>query len=95
MKIHEYQAKEIFAHYGIPIQEARLCHSVNEVANAVEVLGLPVVVKAQVLAGGRGKAGGIKFSAKKKMLLLQPRRYWGWKSKNLKLKNCWYVRRLI
>ena len=60
MKIHEYQAKEIFAEYQIPVQKQVLCTTVNEVANAFDEIGDAVVVKAQVLVGGRGKAGGIK-----------------------------------
>jgi len=62
MKIHEYQAKEIFSQYKIPITKEILCHTVNEVETAAEKLELPVVVKAQVLTGGRGKAGGIKLA---------------------------------
>ena len=62
MKIHEYQAKEIFSHYNIPVTRETLCYSVDEVIAATDKLGLPVVVKAQVLTGGRGKAGGVKLA---------------------------------
>jgi len=62
MKIHEYQAKEIFSRYGIPVTKEMLCYTVDEVRSATEKLGLPVVVKAQVLTGGRGKAGGVKLA---------------------------------
>jgi len=62
MKIHEYQSKEIFSRYNIPVTRELLCHSVDEVAGAIDKLGLPVVVKAQVLTGGRGKAGGVKLA---------------------------------
>ena len=62
MKIHEYQAKEIFSHYNIPVTSEVLCYSVDQVIAATEKLGLPVVVKAQVLTGGRGKAGGVKLA---------------------------------
>ena len=62
MKIHEYQAKEIFSRYGIPVTRETLCHTVDQVRSASEKLGLPVVVKAQVLTGGRGKAGGVKLA---------------------------------
>ena len=62
MKIHEYQAKEIFSRYKIAVTNEILCHSVSEVQSAAERLGLPVVVKAQVLVGGRGKAGGVKLA---------------------------------
>ena len=62
MKIHEYQAKEIFSRYMIPVTTETLCFTVDEVKAATEKLGLPVVVKAQVLTGGRGKAGGVKLA---------------------------------
>ena len=62
MKIHEYQAKEIFKKFSIPIPEGRLANTVDEVKQAVNELGLPVVIKAQIQAGGRGKAGGVKLA---------------------------------
>jgi succinyl-CoA synthetase beta subunit len=60
MKIHEYQAKEIFAKYKIAILKEIVCDTVEEVAEAYDKIGGTVVVKSQVLVGGRGKAGGIK-----------------------------------
>ncbi len=65
MKIHEYQAKDIFADYQIPVQQQIVCETVEQVANAYDTLNADVVVKAQVLVGGRGKAGGIKFCTSK------------------------------
>lgn len=63
MKIHEYQAKEIFVKYGIPINPGYLCHSVDDVIQAYDNIDNNlVVVKAQVLTGGRGKAGGVKLA---------------------------------
>ncbi|WP_423129214.1 ADP-forming succinate--CoA ligase subunit beta [Gaoshiqia sp. Z1-71] len=62
MKIHEYQAREIFKKYGLPVPKHVLCHSVGEVKEAVKNLDRLVVIKAQVLAGGRGKAGGVKLA---------------------------------
>lgn len=62
MKIHEYQSKEIFSRYGIPVTNEIVCFSSNEALDASAKLGLPVVVKAQVHAGGRGKAGGVKLA---------------------------------
>ena len=61
MKIHEYQAKEIFARYGIPIPSGEVVSSPEEAAEAARRLGGRVVVKAQVHAGGRGKGGGIRI----------------------------------
>ena len=60
MKIHEYQAKDIFSRYGIPIPEGRVAYTPEEAADIASELGVKAVVKAQVHAGGRGKAGGIK-----------------------------------
>lgn len=62
MKIHEYQAKEIFAQYGIPVTRETLCYTKDEVISSAEKLGFPCVIKAQVLTGGRGKAGGVKLA---------------------------------
>ena len=62
MKIHEYQGKELFDRMGIPTAKGKVCRSVSEVLSAYDELGLKsAVVKAQVLTGGRGKAGGIKM----------------------------------
>jgi succinyl-CoA synthetase beta subunit len=60
--LHEYQGKELFGRYGIPVSEGRLATTPGEVRAAAEELGCPVVVKAQVLTGGRGKAGGVKLA---------------------------------
>lgn len=61
MKIHEYQAKDILARYGIPIQPGRVANTPEEAEEIARELGGPVVIKAQVYVGGRGKAGGIQF----------------------------------
>jgi succinyl-CoA synthetase beta subunit len=60
--LYEYQGKELFARFGIPVSEGRLATSPDEARAAADDLGGPVVVKAQVLTGGRGKAGGIKLA---------------------------------
>ncbi len=62
MKIHEYQAKELFAIYGIPVALSRAVTSVEDAVNAGKEIGSPVVVKAQIHAGGRGKGGGIALA---------------------------------
>ncbi|MCP5023463.1 MAG: ADP-forming succinate--CoA ligase subunit beta [bacterium] len=60
MKIHEYQAKQLLAKYGLSVPEGRVCTSVEEVVQAYKELGTPLqVVKAQIHAGGRGKGGGV------------------------------------
>ncbi len=66
MKIHEYQAKDLFSSYGIPVKEQILCYEPGEAAVAYEELDKEcVVIKAQVLTGGRGKAGGVKLAKSK------------------------------
>ena len=62
MKLHEYQSKQIFARYGIPIPKGRIAGTSSEVKQIAEELGGRVVVKSQVLVGGRGKAGGIRLA---------------------------------
>ncbi len=63
MKIHEYQAKELFRKYNIPIPEGHVAFSTLEAIGAADKLGdYPVVVKAQIHAGGRGKGGGVKLA---------------------------------
>ena len=62
MKLHEYQAKEIFARYGIPVPQGRVAATASEARSATEGFGGHAVVKAQVHAGGRGKAGGVKVA---------------------------------
>jgi len=63
MKIHEYQAKELFRRQGIAVPEGRMVRTADEAKQVAEELGGQVVVKAQVLVGGRGKAGGVKLAA--------------------------------
>ena len=63
MKIHEYQAKELFRKYNVPVPEGQPAFSVDEACSAADTLnGFPVVVKAQIHAGGRGKGGGVKLA---------------------------------
>jgi len=62
MNLHEYQAKELFRAYGIPVPDGKVAFSASEAADVAKSLTTPkVVVKAQVHAGGRGKAGGVKL----------------------------------
>jgi len=58
----EYQGKQLFAQFGIPVSDGRAVDSVEGALAAAEEVGYPVMVKAQVHAGGRGKAGGVKFA---------------------------------
>ncbi|MFD2167125.1 ADP-forming succinate--CoA ligase subunit beta [Thalassotalea euphylliae] len=62
MNLHEYQAKQLFAEYGLPVSEGFACDTPQEAAEAADKIGGDMwVVKAQVHAGGRGKAGGVKL----------------------------------
>ncbi len=61
MKVHEYQAKALLSQYGIPIPRGRVASSTGEAREIAAEIGSKAVVKAQVYAGGRGKAGGIKI----------------------------------
>ncbi|HLY31855.1 MAG TPA: ATP-grasp domain-containing protein, partial [Ktedonobacterales bacterium] len=61
MKIHEYQAKEILRRYGVPVQPGKVATTPDEAEAIAREFGVPVVIKAQVYVGGRGKAGGIQF----------------------------------
>ncbi len=64
MKVHEYQAKSLFARYGVRVEKSLLVYSVDEAVEAYKTLDMPrVVVKAQVHTGGRGKAGGVKVAS--------------------------------
>ncbi len=77
MKIHEYQAVELFRKFGIPVPEGRVAADLAEAQAIAGAIGFPVVLKAQVLSGGRGKAGGVAIVANSKEL----------KERFLKIKN--------
>ncbi|ABL88200.1 succinyl-CoA synthetase (ADP-forming) beta subunit [Pyrobaculum islandicum DSM 4184] len=62
MKLHEYEAKELFLRYGVKIPPGKLALTPDEVRKIAEEIGTPVVLKAQVVVAGRGKAGGIKIA---------------------------------
>ncbi len=62
MKLHEHQAKTLFADAGIPVPDSRLATTVDEALDAVDEIGYPAAIKAQVHVGGRGKAGGITIA---------------------------------
>lgn len=62
MKIHEYQAKQVLRRYGAPAPDGAVCETPEEARDHAAALGAPVVIKAQVHVGGRGKAGGVKVA---------------------------------
>ena len=63
MNIHEYQAKAVLSRYGVAVPEGDVADTVESAVSIAEGLGLPVVIKAQIHAGGRGKGGGVKLAA--------------------------------
>jgi succinyl-CoA synthetase beta subunit len=62
LKIHEYQGKVLLAQYGVSVPRGKVAYSADEAVEAAKSLGFPVVVKAQIHAGGRGKGGGVKLA---------------------------------
>ena len=62
MKIHEYQGKTVLARYGVPVPRGGVAYTADEAVEVAKGLGFPVVVKAQIHAGGRGKGGGVKLA---------------------------------
>ena len=62
MDLYEYQGKQLFGRFGIPVSDGRFVTTPEQARTAAEEIGGAVVVKAQVLTGGRGKAGGIKLA---------------------------------
>ncbi|MCK5751609.1 MAG: acetate--CoA ligase family protein, partial [Mycobacterium sp.] len=63
MDLFEYQAKELFAKHEVPTSAGRVTDTVEGARQIAEEIGKPVMIKAQVKVGGRGKAGGVKYSA--------------------------------
>ena len=63
MKIHEYQAKALLSLYGIPVPNGKVAETPAEAGRIASELGGKVIVKAQIYAGGRGKAGGVKIAS--------------------------------
>jgi succinyl-CoA synthetase beta subunit len=77
MNLHEYQAKQLFAEYGLPVSEGFACDNPQEAAEAASKIGGDMwVVKCQVHAGGRGKAGGVKLVKSKEEIRPSPKTGW-------------------
>src|SRR5512135_1166877 len=77
MNLHEYQGKELFRAAGLPVPPGEVAATAEEALAIAQKLGYPVVVKAQVLIGGRGKAGGVKVVATPADLEREARRILG------------------
>jgi succinyl-CoA synthetase beta subunit len=90
MKIHEYQARNLFAEYGIPVAQGDVAQTPDQALAIARKTGFPVVVKAQVLVGGRGKAGGVKVVGNEAELASEFNRI-----KNLNIKGYTVERLLI
>jgi succinyl-CoA synthetase beta subunit len=87
MNIHEYQAKQIFAEAGIPVPDGEVATNPQEAQATAERLNKPVMVKAQVHVGGRGKAGGIKFAENAEAARVLSQSILGMEIKGLKVKK--------
>ncbi|MCP4569311.1 MAG: ADP-forming succinate--CoA ligase subunit beta [FCB group bacterium] len=87
MKIHEYQAKEIFQSAGIPVPQGRVATTVQEAVTIADEIGGPVMVKAQVHVGGRGKAGGVKYAENLEAAKIWAQRILGMNIKGLEVKK--------
>jgi len=87
LNLHEYQSKRIFAKFGIPVPQGEVATTPEEVRQIAKRMGTPVVVKAQVLVGGRGKAGGIKLARTPEEAEEVARRILGMELKGLKVRK--------
>jgi len=94
VKIHEYQAKDILARYGIPVQPGRVARTPEEAEAIARELGGPVVIKAQVYVGGRGKAGGIQFGDTPEQARAAAAKVLGMEIKGLKVEKVLVVSKL-
>lgn len=87
MKIHEYQAKEIFRKYGIPVPPGEMAETPEQAKEIAQKIGKPVMIKAQVHVGGRGKAGGIKSAQNAEEAYEKAKNILGMDIKGLKVKK--------
>lgn len=87
MKVHEYQAKEVFAQYGIPVPQGEIATNPVDAFEIAEKYNKPVMVKSQVHVGGRGKAGGIKYAENAEAAKVLATKIIGMKIKELEVKK--------
>ena len=90
MKLHEYQAKTFLRDAGIPVPEGRVAATPAEAEKIAEEIGFPVMVKAQVLVGGRGKAGGVKMAKSRQEAAAGRGTSWGCPSRASRSRKCWW-----
>ena len=89
MDLLEYQGKQLFAKHGVPVSPGHPSTTVQEAISAADELGYPVVVKAQVLIGGRGKAGGIKLAGDREAVEEHAKAILGMDIKGLTVRELW------
>jgi len=89
MDLLEYQGKQLFAKHGVPVSPGRPVTAVQDAVSAADELGYPVVVKAQVLAGGRGKAGGVKLASDREAVEEHASAILGMDIKGLTVREMW------
>ncbi len=89
MDLLEYQGKQLFAKHGVPVSPGRPVTTVQEAVSAADELGYPVVVKAQVLIGGRGKAGGIKLAGDREAVEQHAGAILGMEIRGLRVRELW------
>ena len=94
MDLFEYQGKQYFARFGVPVPAGGLATSVEEAVSCAERLGFPVVIKAQVQVGGRGKAGGVKVARDAREAAEQARAVLGLEIKGHAVHRLWVERAL-
>ena len=83
MDLLEYQGKQLFARHGLKVSSGKAVTTVEDALVAADEVGYPVVVKAQVLIGGRGKAGGVKLAANESEAREHAGNILGWTSRDM------------
>src|SRR6516164_561343 len=94
MRLLEYQGKELFAAAGIPVPPGKVAQTVDEAVAILRANPAPSVVKAQVLIGGRGKAGGIKFASSERDVVEPAQTILGMNIKGEVAKRIWIEQRV-
>jgi len=89
MDLLEYQGKQLFARHGLNVSDGKPVSTVEDAVDAASDVGYPVVVKAQVLIGGRGKAGGVKLAADEQELREHARNILGMDIKGHTVRTVW------
>ena len=92
VNLHEYQARTLLKAAGIPMLDGDVASTPTEAEAIARRLGGTVVIKAQVHAGGRGKAGGVKLARNAGEAPTTPRRFWAWRSRVSPSRRCWSCR---